>query len=120
VRCIGKRDPLHTPVCLWRGTRHSAGCDPAEAAHNAVIVEEIAALALQTLIANHKAGQLKRRSTKNISSASMEKRHTTDRSRLLSRLFECSWPSLSDGQVVDRKNSLPACASVAHQVFFSF
>jgi L-ribulose-5-phosphate 4-epimerase len=55
VRCIGKRDPLHTPGVLVAG--HAPFCwgvTPAEAAHNAVIVEEIAALALQTLTANHK------------------------------------------------------------------
>ncbi|HKM83647.1 MAG TPA: L-ribulose-5-phosphate 4-epimerase [Candidatus Acidoferrum sp.] len=56
VRCIGKRDPLHTPGVLVAG--HAPFCwgaTPAEAAHNAVIVEEIAALALQTLTTNHKA-----------------------------------------------------------------
>ncbi len=56
VRCIGKRDPLHTPGVLVAG--HAPFCwgaTPAEAVHNAVIVEEIAALALQTLTANHKA-----------------------------------------------------------------
>ena len=56
VRCIGKRDPLQTPGVLVAG--HAPFCwgaTPAEAAHNAVIVEEIAALALQTLTANPKA-----------------------------------------------------------------
>ena len=56
VRCIAKRDPLHTPGVLVAG--HAPFCwgaTPAEAARNAVIVEEIAALALQTLAANHKA-----------------------------------------------------------------
>jgi len=56
VRCIGGRDPLHTPGVLVAG--HAPFCwgaTPAEAAHNAVIVEEIAALALQTLAANSKA-----------------------------------------------------------------
>jgi len=56
VRCIGKRDPLHTPGVLVAG--HAPFCwgaTAAEAAHHAVIVEEIAALALQTLIANHQA-----------------------------------------------------------------
>jgi len=56
VRCIGKRDPLHTPGVLVAG--HAPFCwgsTPAEAAHNAVIVEEIAAMALQTLTANRKA-----------------------------------------------------------------
>ncbi len=53
VRRIGKRDPLHTPGVLVAG--HAPFCwgaTPQEAAHNAVIVEEIAALALQTLTAN--------------------------------------------------------------------
>jgi len=56
VRCIGKRDPLYTPGVLVAG--HAPFCWGAtseEAAHNAVIVEEIAALALQTLTANHAA-----------------------------------------------------------------
>jgi len=56
VRCIGKRDPLHTPGVLVAG--HAPFCwgaTPAAAAHNAVIVEEIAALALQTLTANRQA-----------------------------------------------------------------
>jgi L-ribulose-5-phosphate 4-epimerase len=56
VRCIGKRNPLDTPGVLVAG--HAPFCwgaTPAEAAHNAVIVEEIAALALQTLTANPKA-----------------------------------------------------------------
>jgi L-ribulose-5-phosphate 4-epimerase len=56
VRCIGKRDPLQTPGVLVAG--HAPFCwgaTPAAAAHNAVIVEEIAALALQTLTANHHA-----------------------------------------------------------------
>ena len=56
VRCIGKHDPLHTPGVLVAG--HAPFCwgaTAAEAAHNAVIVEEIAALALQTLTANHQA-----------------------------------------------------------------
>jgi L-ribulose-5-phosphate 4-epimerase len=56
VRCIGKRDPLHTPgVLVAAHAPFCWGATPAEAAHNAVIVEEIAALALQTLTANHKA-----------------------------------------------------------------
>ena len=56
VHCIGKRDPLHASGVLVAG--HAPFCwgaTPAEAAHNAVIVEEIAALALQTLTANPKA-----------------------------------------------------------------
>ncbi|MFI5059656.1 MAG: L-ribulose-5-phosphate 4-epimerase AraD [Candidatus Acidiferrales bacterium] len=56
VRCIGKRDPLHTPgVLVAEHAPFCWGATPAEAAHNAVVVEEIAALALQTLAANHKA-----------------------------------------------------------------
>ncbi len=56
VRCLGKQHPLHTPGVLVAG--HAPFCwgaTPAEAVHNAVIVEEIAALALQTLAANPKA-----------------------------------------------------------------
>jgi L-ribulose-5-phosphate 4-epimerase len=56
VRCIGKRDPLHTPGVLVAG--HAPFCwgkSPSEAAHNAVLVEEIATMALQTLTANPKA-----------------------------------------------------------------
>ncbi len=56
VRCIAKRDPLHLPGVLVAG--HAPFCwgkTPAEAAHNAVLVEEIATMALQTLTANSKA-----------------------------------------------------------------
>jgi L-ribulose-5-phosphate 4-epimerase len=56
VRCIAKRDPLHVPGVLVAG--HAPFCwgqTPAEAAHNAVLVEEIATMALQTLTANPKA-----------------------------------------------------------------
>jgi L-ribulose-5-phosphate 4-epimerase len=56
VRRIGKRDPLHTPGVLVAG--HAPFCwgkSPADAAHNAVLVEEIATMALQTLTANPKA-----------------------------------------------------------------
>lgn len=56
VRCIGKRDPLHTPGVLVTG--HAPFCwgpSSADAAHNAVILEEIAAMALNTVIANPKA-----------------------------------------------------------------
>jgi len=56
VRCLGKRDPLHTPAVLVAG--HAPFCwgeTPADAAHNAVIVEEIAAMALNTVTANPKA-----------------------------------------------------------------
>jgi L-ribulose-5-phosphate 4-epimerase len=55
VRCIGKRDPLHTPGVLVAS--HAPFCwgkTPADAAHNAVIVEEVAAMALQTIAANPK------------------------------------------------------------------
>lgn len=56
VRCLGKRDPLHTPGVLVAG--HAPFCwgkSPAEAAHCAVLIEEIAAMALQTMTANPKA-----------------------------------------------------------------
>jgi L-ribulose-5-phosphate 4-epimerase len=59
VRAIGKRDPLHTPGILVAG--HAPFCwgkTPADAAHNAVVVEEIAAMALQTITANLKAKPL--------------------------------------------------------------
>lgn len=56
VRAIGKRDPLCTPGILVSG--HAPFCwgkTPQEAAHHAVLVEEIATVALQTLTANPKA-----------------------------------------------------------------
>src|SRR6516225_3379894 len=56
LRCMKKRDPVHTPAVLVAG--HAPFCwggSPAEAAHNAVVVEEIAAMALQTIRANPKA-----------------------------------------------------------------
>jgi L-ribulose-5-phosphate 4-epimerase len=56
VRAIGKRDPLSTPGILVSG--HAPFCwgkTPEDAAHNAVLVEEIATMALQTLTANPKA-----------------------------------------------------------------
>ena len=61
IRAIGKRDPLHTPGVLVAG--HAPFCwgkTPADAAHNAVIVEEIAVMALQTVTANPKAKPLER------------------------------------------------------------
>ena len=61
VRCLGKRDPLHTPGVLVAG--HAPFCwgsSPADAAHNAVIVEEIAAMALDTVTANPKARAISR------------------------------------------------------------
>ena len=59
VRCIGKRNPLHVPGVLVAG--HAPFCwgkNPAEAAHNAVVLEEIARMALQTIAANPKARPL--------------------------------------------------------------
>jgi L-ribulose-5-phosphate 4-epimerase len=56
VRSLGKRDPLSTPGILVSG--HAPFCwgkTPEDAAHNAVLVEEIATMALQTLTANPKA-----------------------------------------------------------------
>jgi L-ribulose-5-phosphate 4-epimerase len=56
VRRIAKRDPLHFPGVLVAG--HAPFCwgkTPSDAAHNAVLVEEIATMALHTLIANPKA-----------------------------------------------------------------
>jgi len=56
VRLLAKRDPLHVPGVLVAG--HAPFCwgeTPANAAHNAVVLEEIAAMALQTLMANPKA-----------------------------------------------------------------
>jgi L-ribulose-5-phosphate 4-epimerase len=61
ARCVGKRDPLHLPGVLVAG--HAPFCwgkTPAEAAHNAVIVEEIAAMALQTISANAKVQPLEK------------------------------------------------------------
>ena len=56
VRCLRKTDPLHTPGVLVAG--HAPFCwgkTASDAAHNAVIVEEIAAMALYTLAANPRA-----------------------------------------------------------------
>jgi len=56
VRCISKQDPLHMPGVLVAG--HAPFCwgaTPAEAAHNAVVVEELSALALQTITINPRA-----------------------------------------------------------------
>ena len=61
VRCVGKRNPLHLPGVLVAG--HAPFCwgtTPADATHNAVIVEEIAAIALQTITANPSAKQLEK------------------------------------------------------------
>jgi L-ribulose-5-phosphate 4-epimerase len=56
VRRLAKLDPLCVPAVLVAG--HAPFCwgkTPAEAAHNAVVLEEIAAMAAQTLLANPKA-----------------------------------------------------------------
>lgn len=56
VRCLAKRDPLCTPGVLVAG--HAPFCwgkTAAHAAHNAVIVEELAAMALSTISANPRA-----------------------------------------------------------------
>ncbi len=56
VRRFAKLDPLRAPAVLVAG--HAPFCwgkTPAEAAHVAVIVEEIAAMAFQTMAANPKA-----------------------------------------------------------------
>ncbi len=56
VRCIGDRDPLNFPGVLVAS--HAPFCwgkTPSDAAHHAVIVEELAALASQTLAANPNA-----------------------------------------------------------------
>jgi L-ribulose-5-phosphate 4-epimerase len=56
VRRFAKLDPLHFPGVLVAG--HAPFCwgkTPAEAAHHAVVLEEIAALAFHTLAANPKS-----------------------------------------------------------------
>lgn len=61
LQCMRKRDPLHTPAVLVAG--HAPFCwgaTPHEAAHNAVILEEIAAMALNTVAANAKANPISR------------------------------------------------------------
>jgi L-ribulose-5-phosphate 4-epimerase len=61
VRRFAKLDPLHVPAVLVSG--HAPICwgeTPAEAAHIAVVVEEIAAMAIQTLVANPKARPISR------------------------------------------------------------
>jgi len=55
VRRFAKLNPLHSPGVLVAG--HAPFCwgaTPAEAAHNAVVLEEIAAIAFHTLLANSK------------------------------------------------------------------
>ena len=59
VRRFAKLDPLHLPGILVAG--HAPFCwgkTPAEAAHNAVVLEEIANMALQTIVANPKARRI--------------------------------------------------------------
>lgn len=61
VQCMRNRAPLHTPGVLVAG--HAPFCwgaSPREAAHNAVILEEIAAMALNTLAANPRARAISR------------------------------------------------------------
>lgn len=61
VRRFAKLDPLHFPAVLVSG--HAPFCwgkTPAEAAHIAVVVEEIAVMAIQTLVANSKARPISR------------------------------------------------------------
>lgn len=61
VRRLAKLDPLRAPAILVSG--HAPFCwgkTPAEAAHIAVIVEEIASLAFQTIAANPKARAISR------------------------------------------------------------
>ncbi len=56
VRRLAKLEPLRVPAVLVAG--HAPFCwgkTPAEAAHNAVVLEEIAAMAVLTLLANPKA-----------------------------------------------------------------
>ena len=62
VRAFAGLDPLHTPAVLVAG--HAPFCwgkTPADAAHIAVVLEEIAAMALNTLAINAEAGHLPRR-----------------------------------------------------------
>jgi L-ribulose-5-phosphate 4-epimerase len=59
VRRFAKLDPTHSPGVLVAG--HAPFCwgkSPAEAAHNAVVVEEIAAMALHALAMNPRASKL--------------------------------------------------------------
>src|SRR6185503_15451703 len=59
VRRFAVLDPLHVPAVLVAG--HAPFCwgsDAAEAAHNAVVLEEVARLAMQTLTVNPKANPI--------------------------------------------------------------
>lgn len=61
VRRFRKLDPLHVPAVLVAG--HAPFCwgkSPSEAAHIAVVLEEIAAMAFQTLAVNPKARPISR------------------------------------------------------------
>lgn len=61
VRRFKKLDPLHTPAVLVAG--HAPFCwgkNVTEAAHIAVVLEEIAAMATQTLVANPRARPISR------------------------------------------------------------
>jgi L-ribulose-5-phosphate 4-epimerase len=61
VRCVGNRNPLHLPGVLVAG--HAPFCwgkTPADAAQSAVILEEIAVMALQTITVNPKAKPLEK------------------------------------------------------------
>jgi L-ribulose-5-phosphate 4-epimerase len=61
VRRFSKLDPLHMPAVLVAG--HAPFCwgqTPAQAAHVAVVLEEIAALAFQTIAANPKTRPISR------------------------------------------------------------
>jgi L-ribulose-5-phosphate 4-epimerase len=61
VRRFAKLDPLHVPAVLV--SEHAPFCwgkTASEAAHIAVVVEEIAAMALQTLVVNPKARPISR------------------------------------------------------------
>jgi L-ribulose-5-phosphate 4-epimerase len=61
VRRLAKLDPLRAPAVLVSG--HAPFCwgkTPAEAAHIAAIVEEIASMAFQTIVANPKARAISR------------------------------------------------------------
>jgi L-ribulose-5-phosphate 4-epimerase len=62
IRAFAGLDPLHTPAVLVAG--HAPFCwgkTPAEAAHIAVVLEEIAAMALNALAINPEAAVLPRR-----------------------------------------------------------
>jgi L-ribulose-5-phosphate 4-epimerase len=59
VRRFAKLDPLHVPAVLVAGHAPFAwGADATKAAHNAVVVEEVARLALETLAINSKASPI--------------------------------------------------------------